>query len=117
MVAPLETHASEFFTVLSQAPKAFTLRGMPGGYGNSSVQNPMTSTVLWCHASGFLTVPSQAPKAFTLCGVPGGSGNSSVQDPTTSTVLRCHTASLSQTHLTGVRPRELLYSGSGALRS
>jgi hypothetical protein len=39
-----------------------------------------------------------------------------VRDPTTSTELRCHMVSLGQTHLTGVWPRELLCSGSGALR-
>jgi hypothetical protein len=30
MVAPLEMHASRFLTAPSQAPKVFTLRGMPG---------------------------------------------------------------------------------------
>jgi hypothetical protein len=69
------------------------------------------------HASEFLTASSQAPKVFTLRGMPGGFGNSLVRDPTTSTELRCHATSSTQTHLTRVRPRELLYSGSGALRS
>jgi hypothetical protein len=69
------------------------------------------------HASRFLTAPSQAPKVFTFRGVlGGGSENSPVQDPMTSTELRCHMASSAQTHLTGVWPRELLYSGFGALR-
>jgi hypothetical protein len=31
--------------------------------------------------------------------------------------LWCHVTSSAQTHLTGVWPRELLYSGSSALRS
>jgi predicted short-subunit dehydrogenase-like oxidoreductase (DUF2520 family) len=31
MVTPLETHASVFLTVLSQAPKVFTVRGVPRG--------------------------------------------------------------------------------------
>jgi hypothetical protein len=33
MIDPLETHASGFLTASSQAPKVFTLRGMPGGSG------------------------------------------------------------------------------------
>jgi hypothetical protein len=33
MVAPLEMHTSGFLTTPSQAPKVFTLRGMPGGGG------------------------------------------------------------------------------------
>jgi hypothetical protein len=37
MVAPLETHASGFLTALSQAPKVFTLHGVPGGSRNSPV--------------------------------------------------------------------------------
>jgi hypothetical protein len=35
----------------------------------------------------------------------------------TSIELWCHVTSLAQTHLTRDRPRELLYSGSDALRS
>jgi hypothetical protein len=35
----------------------------------------------------------------------------------TTTELRCHAASSTQTHLTGVRPRELLCSESGVLMS
>jgi hypothetical protein len=35
----------------------------------------------------------------------------------TSMELQCHTASSAYSHLTRVRPRELLYSRSGALRS
>jgi hypothetical protein len=31
MVATLKMHTSEFLTAPSQAPKVFTLRGMPGG--------------------------------------------------------------------------------------
>jgi hypothetical protein len=33
MIAPLEMHVSGFLTASSQAPKVFTLRGMPGGGG------------------------------------------------------------------------------------
>jgi hypothetical protein len=33
MVASLEMHASEFLTALSQAPKVFTVCGMPGRLG------------------------------------------------------------------------------------
>jgi hypothetical protein len=40
-----------------------------------------------------------------------------VRDPTTCIELWCHAASSTQTHLTGVWPRELLCFGSGALRS
>jgi hypothetical protein len=70
------------------------------------------------HTSGFLTTPSQAPKVFTLRGMPGGgSRNSPIREPTTSTELQCHVASSAQTHLTGVRSRELLYSWSSALGS
>jgi hypothetical protein len=69
------------------------------------------------HASRFLTVPSHAPKVFILRDMSGWSGNSPVWDPTTSTKLWCNAASSAQTHLTGVRLRELLCSGSGVLRS
>jgi hypothetical protein len=40
MVALLETHASGFLTAPSQAPKAFTLRGMPGGPGAGLSRTP-----------------------------------------------------------------------------
>jgi hypothetical protein len=70
------------------------------------------------HASGFLTAPIQAPKVFTIRGVSGGGfRNSPIRDPMTRTDLWCHVASSAQTHLTRVRSRELLCSGSGALRS
>jgi hypothetical protein len=53
MVAPLEMHASEFFTALSQAPKVFTVCIMSGGGGSRSspVQDPMTCIELWCHVA------------------------------------------------------------------
>jgi hypothetical protein len=41
MVAPLETHASRFLIVLSQAPKVFTLRGVPGGSGPHNLHRAM----------------------------------------------------------------------------
>jgi hypothetical protein len=48
MVAPLETHASGFLTALSQAPKVFTLHGVPGGSRNSPVRDPTTFMELRC---------------------------------------------------------------------
>jgi hypothetical protein len=38
MIAPLEMHVSGFLTASSQAPKVFTLRGMPGGGGEGGVR-------------------------------------------------------------------------------
>jgi hypothetical protein len=80
----------------------------------------------WRSLNGFslgdacLRVPDCAesgPQSLCLMWRARGFGNSPVWDPTTSMKLRCHTTSLAQTHLTRVRPRELIYSGSGALRS
>jgi hypothetical protein len=51
MVAPLETHASGFLTMLSQVPKVFTLHGVPSGSGNSAVRDPLTSMKLRCHTT------------------------------------------------------------------
>jgi hypothetical protein len=67
-----------------------------------------------------LQVPDCAesgPQSLYLARRAGGSDNSPVRGPTTSTELRCHMTSSAQTLLNGVRPRELLYSGSGALGS
>jgi hypothetical protein len=54
MVAPLDTHASRFLTMASQAPKVFTLHGVPrggGGSGNLPIQDPTTSMELRCHTT------------------------------------------------------------------
>jgi hypothetical protein len=40
MVAPLEMHASEFLTALSQAPKVFTVCIMSGGGGVQELTCP-----------------------------------------------------------------------------
>jgi hypothetical protein len=40
MVAPLDMHASRFLTMASQAPKVFTLHGVPGGGGVRELAYP-----------------------------------------------------------------------------
>jgi hypothetical protein len=41
MVAPLEMHASRFLTAPNQAPKVFTVCGVPGGPGSHDLHRAM----------------------------------------------------------------------------
>jgi hypothetical protein len=66
----------------------------------------------------FLTAPSQAPKVFTRHGVPGEGGlGTHCLGPHDLPGAMVPRDSLAQTHLTRVRPRELLCFRSSALRS
>jgi hypothetical protein len=59
MVAPLETHASGFLTALSQAPKVFTLHGVPGGLGTRLSETPQPS---WSY--GAMRTPQPRPTSL-----------------------------------------------------
>jgi hypothetical protein len=71
--------------------------------------------LLEMHASRFLTASSQAPKVFTLRSVPG---EPETQLSETARPPRGYGVTRNaQPHITGVRPRELLCSESGAFSS
>jgi hypothetical protein len=103
---------------------SWRLQSLPLGRGSewllARLQTPWRSLNGCTLADAHLWVPDcpeSDPQSLHLAWRAERSRISPVRDPTTSTELRCNMASSTQTHLTGIWPRELLFFRSGALRS